>query len=357
MNTHVRQFLSVLVGIALIAVAGFALMAAHRADHPAPPSQETVAPTRSAAQSAEGTLTLNVATQAHEGIQVQRLKQTSMRSESHGTAVVLSVADLANARTSYFMAARTKLERDRMNVNVMQSQYQRVKTLYEENQNMSLKAMEDAQTAYRDSQAQLATDQQDARLELDVVRQKWGAAVTNWLANDSPVLDSVLAQREFLLQVTFSSADVTKPEATLSLVLPNQKIAMARFISALPQVNPQIQNASFLYLATARPGMAVGMNLEALIPAGKLQRGSVVPESAVVWWQGAAWVYQKISSDRFARRAVPTATPISGGYFVPGNTLSPGTNLVTTGASTLLSQELLAHPRGEAGGEEDSDDD
>ena len=99
------------------------------------------------------------------------------------------------------------------------------------------------------------------------------------------------------------------------------------------------------------------MNLAALVPVGQTQSGTIVPEDAVVWWQGAAWVYEQTSPTDFVRHAVPANDPVSEGYFVPGNTFSLGTELVTIGASELLSKELLAHPLGEGGGAEDSDSD
>jgi hypothetical protein len=346
------------VALAATATVGVALRAAHRAAaNPANQNEEqrTAGTPTASAQSPAALVILNPDEQAREGIRVEPVKATSMRAELQGTAVILGVTDLATARNNYIAAARTRLQRDRANVAVLGSQYQRVKKLYEQDQNMSLKAMQDAESAFRNAQAQLSTDQQDARLQLDVVRQHWGSVVTGWIESSAPELDAVLNQREFLAQFTFSPGDAARPPSALSLALPGNTYARATFVSALPQVNPQIQSVTYLYRVPARPGLAVGMNLSAMVPVGRLLHGSVVPEDAVVWWQGAAWAYQQTAANQFSRRAVPTNLPVAGGYFVPATAIEPGTKLVTAGASTLLSQELLVHSQGEEGGGDDDD--
>lgn len=343
-----------IAAIALVASAilGIASRAAHRTET----AQETGKASRqTTAEPLTGTaaVTLDSQTQSREGIRVEMVKPISMRTQLRGTAVVLSVTDLANARTNYLAAARTNLRRDQTNLAVAQSQYQRVKKLYEQNQNMSLKAMQDAESAYRNSEAQLATDQQKAHLQLVTVRQRWGPTVTGWIESSAPELDAVLEQHKFLVQVNFPPGQLAKPPQVVALSLLGSSYARAKFVSALPEVNPRIQSLSYLYSVPAKSGVAVGMNLAAMIPVGRLLHGSVVPLSAVVWWQGAAWAYEKTSSNGFSRRAVPTDTPVNGGYFVPVNVIPPGTKLVTTGASTLLSNELLVHSQGE----QESDDD
>jgi hypothetical protein len=277
-----------------------------------------------------------------------------MRAQLEGFAVALGVTDLVNARNSYFAAARTNLQRDRANLNAAQIEYERVKKLYDENQDMSLKATQDAETAYRAAQAQLDTDRQDAQLQLDVVRQRWGNTVTEWIENDSPALESVLQQRYRFVQVTLPPGEPAGPPATLSIELPRHRFVQARFVSALPQVSAQIQGPNFLYLAPASEGLAVGANIVALIPVGRLSGGTLIPESAVVLWQGDSWVYEQTSSGAFARRPVPTNNPVDGGYFVPESAIPAGSKLATTGASALLSRELLVHSQADEG---DSDDD
>ena len=212
---------------------------------------------------------------------------------------------------------------------------------------MSLKAMQDAEATYRNNQAQVNADEQDAKLQLDTVRQRWGAVVADWIASNRPHLDPVLEQREFLAQVIFPPGEVAKPPATLSLTAPGNRLVQARFISPLPQVNPQIQGISFLYLMPNRTGLAVGMNLVVLVPVGQQVNGWAIPESAIVWWQGKAWAYVESPANTFTRHEVPIDNPITGGYFVPGSTFAPAMKLVTAGAQALLSEEFRSQLKAE----------
>lgn len=358
MSKSVKLLVGFLIAFTLISVAAMAFIAAKHSDKDqGEDEQEAVkTPSHLSVQNGRTVITLDGRTQAREGIRVEPLDETSRHTELSATAVLLAVNDLATLRNSY-VAAVTKLHRDQVDLATSRSQYERTKTLYDENQNMSLQALQNADGMYRNNQAQVTADEQDPNLQLDTVRQHWGTGVADWIQINSPTLNVLLEQREFLAQVVFPPGEVASAPRTLSFRAPGDRLIHARLISPSPQVNPQIQGISYLYLVPNRSGMAVGMNLAALVPVGHMQTGTVVPENAVVWWQGAAWAYEQISVTDFVRHAVPTNYPVSDGYFVPGASFPTGTKLVTTGASELLSKELLAHPQGEGGGAEDSDSD
>lgn len=342
MSKSLKYLIAVL--IAMAAVSAIAVVfTAHRPDADDEDKDEAVkAPSRVVMQNGQTVVRLSEQAQAREGIRVAPVAQTSMRSELRGTAVLLPVNDLVTARDSY-VAARTKLQRDQQDLSLARSQAERTRTLYQQNQNMSLQAMQSADTAYRNAQVQFAADEQDARLQLDAVRQRWGTVVTNWISGDSPALEAVLAQRSFLVQVILPPGEGAMKPAKLSLNLPANKLVPARLVSSLPLVNPQIQGISYLYIASSASGMAAGMNLSVLIPVGRAVAGTVVPEDAIVWWQGKAWAYQQTSTSSFTRREVPTSNPVSGGYFVPGKTFASATKLVMAGAQALLSEEFRSH--------------
>jgi hypothetical protein len=249
------------------------------------------------------------------------------------------VNDLATLRNSY-AAARAKVDRARVDNAVSKSSYDRIKTLYEQNQNMSFKAMQEAEATYRNNQAQVRAAELEAKLQVDTVRQRWGSVVADWVARDRPVVETLLEQREFLVQVTFPPGEVAKPSETLSLVTQGKQLVEARFVSPFPEVNPQVQGISLLYVVSGRQGFAVGMNLVALVPIGETLHGVVIPQRAIVWWQGKAWAYEQVSPTTFVRREVPTDNPVSAGYFVPAASFAPSTKFVIVGAQALLSEEF-----------------
>lgn len=349
MSKSAKWLVGILVSLTVVSIVFAVFTAAHRGDkdEEEEDQEESVkTPSHVSVENGNTVITLDQQTQRREGIRVASVTQTSMRAELRGAAVLLAVTDLATLRNSY-VAARTKFERDQVDLSVSRNQYERTKTLYAQNQNMSLKAMQDAEATYRNNQAQVSADEQEAKLQLDTVRQRWGGVLADWIAGNRPILDPVLEQREFLVQVTFPPGEVAKPPATLSLTTPGNRLVQARFISPLPQVNPQIQGISFLYLVPDRTGLAVGMNLVVLVPVGQRLDGALVPGSAIVWWQGKAWAYVESPANTFTRREVPTDNPVSGGHFVPGSTFPPATKLVTAGAQALLSEEFRSQLKAE----------
>lgn len=340
MTKSTKWLIAALVLITAASVLAMAFTVAQRPGTDEDEQEAVKAPSHVSLQNGVAVITLNPDAQAREGIRATPVEQTSMRTEARGTAILLAVNQLATLRNNYVAAARTQLERDQADVNTLRSQYERIKQLYEQDQNMSLKAMQDAQTAYRKSVAQLATDRQDAGLQLDVVRQSWGPVVAQWVANDSPTLESILEQRDYLAQVVFPPGEVARPPATVSLSFEGKRFISARFVSAFPQVNAQIQGVSFLYLVPSSTSIAVGMNFVAYAPVGQPLRGSVIPDSAVVWWQGRSWAYEETAPNTFTRRDVPATNPVAGGYFVPGTSFAPGARIVVSGAQQLLSEEF-----------------
>ena len=347
MSKSAKWLVGILIALTVVSVAVVVFTTAHRGDKDEEDQEESVkTPSHVSVENGSTVIILDQQTQEREGIRVAPVTRASMRAELRGTAVLLAVNDLATLRNNY-VAARTKLQRDQVDLSVSRSQYERTKTLYEENQNMSLKAMQDAEATYRNNQAQVSADVQEAKLQLDTVRQRWGGVIADWIASNRSILDSALEQREFLAQVIFPPGEVAKPPATLSLTTPGNRLVQARFISPLPQVNQQIQGISFLYLVPDQTGLAVGMNLVVLVPVGPRLNGTVVPESAIVWWQGKAWAYLESPANTFTRREVPTDNPLSSGHFVPGSTFPPATKLVTAGAQALLSEEFRSQLKAE----------
>jgi hypothetical protein len=339
MSPRIKWLVAMLLAITAVSAIAVAFMAAQRQDADDDEQESVKTASHALLQNGRTIIRLSPQTQAREGIGVALLQQTSMHAQLRGTAVLLPANDLAVLRDSY-VAARAKWQRDQVNLHIARNQDERITSLYQQNQNMSLKAMQDANAAWRADKAQAEADEQDTELQFQTARQRWGPVVARWVADNAPALRLVLEQRAFLVQVIFPPDQVAQPPARLSLALPINRLAAARLLGPLPQVNPQIQGVSFLYLVFSRPGMAAGMNLSVLVPVGPLLRGSVVPESAVVWWEGKTWAYQESSDNTFTRREVPTDNPLRGGYFVPARVLAPQTKLVTAGAQALLSEEF-----------------
>ena len=295
-------------------------------------------PSRVSIQNGKTILTLDARTQSQAGVTVAPLKEVSSRGEMAAPAVVLSAQGLVSARESY-TAEQINLEKARVSAGVAQEEYDRLKILYEGRQNASRKSLEAARGALRLDQADVAGAQRALALQADAVRQTWGGVIAKWVAANPASLNRVFNQSEFLVQVTLPAGAESRPPRRITLEIAGSTQIEARFISPFPQVDPRIQGVSLLYITPNRLGLAPGLNLLAHIPSGPQMRGVVIPESAIVWWQGNAWVYQQTAFGRFARRLVPTNTPLENGIFVSSG-FSPGDQIVVRGAQSLLSEEF-----------------
>jgi hypothetical protein len=116
----------------------------------------------------------------------------------------------------------------------------------------------------------------------------------------------------------------------------------ARLLGTAPEADPVSRRPAFLYRAEhgwsgARPGAPV----LALLEHGQRRGGVLVPDSAVVQWEGLAWTYVQRGPGRFRRTRVPTDRPASGGWIV-GAPLKAGDTVVVVGAEQLLSEEFRA---------------
>ena len=88
-----------------------------------------------------------------------------------------------------------------------------------------------------------------------------------------------------------------------------------------------------------------GQPISAYLPTtGPPQPGVVVPRSAIVRFTGRAWAYVELNAGRFSRREMTLDHATAEGWFVTTR-VSPGDRVVTTGAATLLSEELKSEIR------------
>ena len=295
-------------------------------------------PSRVSIQNGQTILTLDTRTQSQAGVTVAPLKEVTSRGEMTAPAIVLSAQGLVSARESY-TAEQINLEKAQVSVHVDQEEYDRLKILYEGRQNASRKSLEAARGALRLDQADVAGARQALALQADAVRQTWGGVIARWMAANPASLNRVFNQSEFLVQVTLPAGAESRPPGRITLEIAGTTQIEARFISPFPQVDPRVQGVGLLYIVRNHSGLAPGLNLLAHIPIGRQMRGVMIPESAIVWWQGNAWVYQQTAPGRFVRRMVPTNTPLENGIFVSSG-FSPGDKIVVRGAQALLSEEF-----------------
>jgi membrane fusion protein, multidrug efflux system len=287
----------------------------------------------------ETAIKLDPATQARLGLSVAALAPTTSRARQTLPAVILSPADLATARSNV-LAAQAQLQKARVQADVDNKEYERLKSLYAEDQNISLKSLQAAQATTEADQTDIATAQQQVELQKSLIAQQWGGAVADWAQQNSPAFQRVLDQRDALVQVTIPADMDVAAAKTVAIENLDGSKTDATLVSSFPRVDPRVQGRSFLYVMAPRAPVAPGTSLLADVSVGGAIKGAIVPASAVVWSEGKAWVYEETGASQFTRKAIATNLPLANGYFVSSG-LGAGQKVVTVGAQALLSEEFL----------------
>ncbi len=340
MRSGLRTLLVIVIGLGFGAVLVWAFVE-ERKDFSMEQEREqpVKTPPRVSTEGGESVVNLNPAIRKKNGIEVTPLKGVSHEEEFRAYGTVIDLQPLVDLRNSY-ATAKARLEKARAELEASRKEYERLKAL-QENRNISVKVFQAAEAAWRSDEASArAADTQLKALE-GTVRQRWGAVMTKWLLDDSQQFERLMQRRQILMQITLPPAN-RLPSAPRSarVQTPEGGLALATLVSAAPNTDPRIQGVSFFYLSQARTtDLLPGMNILAYLPNGSPTHGIIVPASAVVWWQGKAWIYVQKNSQRFVRRAIPTEIPTENGWFVTRG-LSPHDRIVTSGAELLLSEEL-----------------
>ena len=309
-------------------------------------------------ENGETKLALDARAQKANGIVTAVLVQSRQRIVAQANAVVLQLQPLLDLKTS-FNSAQMDIAKTHATAQASRAEYERLRQLNQNGKNASDKAVEAAHATAESDAAATRSAEQTLAILRDSAKLHWGTVVAGWLEQGSPQLDALLAQREFLLQVTSSSLTSTAAPQQSLVQYPDSTLGTAHLISILPQLDPRLQAPSWLYFVAPHSGLVPGMNLPVFLASGPARDGVVVPNDAVVWWQGQAWCYVEESPGKFERRTVPTSNPIANGWFVSENRdsktegLDPKTLVVTQGAQMLLSEEFRSQRETDTDTDED----
>jgi hypothetical protein len=283
---------------------------------------------------------LGKTTLAKSGIRVEPLKETAQYGEVTAYGSVVDIQELLDWLSSY---AKTdgELGKSRAELEVSQNEYLRLKGLHDNSHNVSDKALQAAEGAWRTGKAQVRAAEASIRNLQSIAQQRWGSIIARWLVERNENIDRLIRQERALILLTVpSGTPLPSPPRSIQIKGATSTLTAAVLVSPSPRMNPNLQGFSYYYLATAgRERLLPGMNVAASLPVGTQVKGVFIPSSAVVWWQGKAWIYLQRKEGEFERIEIPTEHAMQDGWFATGG-LSRSDRVVVAGAQLLLSEEL-----------------
>jgi hypothetical protein len=298
-------------------------------------------PSRLTMKNGVAVLTVSAAEQQNGGIETARPSPPTVPESVSGYGTVLDAAPLAELSDRY-LEAETQVQTATAKLAVSRAAFERAKILYKDQQNISAAQLQGAEGSFEVDKAALAGAQSRLRSVAASARQAWGGALGAALADRTPLITALIERRDYLVKVTLPSGATigSPPETATARLHGGTEIALA-FVSPATTTDPRLQGLSYLYHAPADSALLPAMNIEVRLPSEAVERGVVVPEAAVVWLQGKAWIYLRTDPTTFERRdiALDHAGP-DGGYIVAG--LPPEAEIVVRGAQMLLSEEFRA---------------
>lgn len=225
-------------------------------------------------------------------------------------------------------------------------EYERVKTLFSQDQNASARALETAEAAMNKDRVAL----ESVQLRL---LAGWGKEIAS-RPDLQAFVASLAARHAALIRIDVPLGDRPKAPPVGGRIAPAgapENVIEAQFLGPAPTTDPQVQTAGYLFLAKSE-APAPGATLVAwLAVPGPARSGVMVPREAVLRHQGETFVYLQ-KDDVFQRKTVTLERPVGNGWFVAvgannHSPLQPQDEVVVVGAQQLLSEELKGQ-----GGEE-----
>lgn len=263
------------------------------------------------------------------GLETADLAAKSLPSQVAAYGNVLSPAALIDLFRQ-IDAARTALE-------ISKQTSDRAEKLFSSGELVARKDLEAAQ-------AQLMRDRVAIQVIEDRLILEWGPSFSKLVAPErTKLLDELLSGKMAIVRLSVARSEkLHGVPLAASLHTFGQELKPIRSTSVTPAtvVDPAFQARGFLCLVqTPEVPLAIGLSLTgALELGGEPHAGVLVPASAVVFYLGKTWVYQKGDTNEFERIEIAIDAPVDGGWFLASNVLEPHP-VVTQGAQAILSKE------------------
>ncbi len=281
-------------------------------------------------QDNSGTFALTQSQQQAVGIRIDHPMQMSSPPQIEAYGLVLDpVALLADAgRMDSTQAAADAAAAD----------VARLDSLYRNNADASLKALQASRSLAIEAAAQAQTAAATFRLQ-------WGpvAALSNSSRRD--LIDALSAGRHLLVRADVPGHQLLSTIATRALVVVDGVSVAARVLGALPRTDPQSQSTGWLLQIDHRPeGLGPGARARVRLQTAPVG-GVLVPATALLYGERGAYVFREITASgadksQYAPVAVRLLVRVGDGWLVDG--LGRTDSIVVQGAGVLWSLQGIS---------------
>ena len=297
-------------------------------------------------------VSLSPAAQQNSGITTAKLNHTSFQNEIKSFGSVVNIDSLMEAKAR-FLSQKTTINIARSGSGQNIQQYQRLKTLNEDDKNVSDRAVQEALAMVNADKASVTSGELQLKNLHTNTKLQWGEALAKLAFEDklAPHLASLLDRRNVLIQVSLPLNTATpKAGSTINVTPLNESTSSIKaiYISPASSSDSSAYGKTFYYSAPAdllRIGMRINVNISNNV--SDAAKGAIIPNTAVVWYAGKPWAYfkqgqNKAGLDQFVRMPISTdnevGSGIDSGWFNEG--IDENSEVVVSGAQLLLSEEF-----------------
>lgn len=291
-----------------------------------------------AGQATAGPIVVDGQTSQRAGIVLAALQASRMARSIPALGAVLDPTPLlrlsGNIATlkAQVAAAKAKVVLERQQMSQASSLFQ--------HQTTSLANYQKAAEDLAANEALLAVARAKRAAELAATQATWGVVMAGILRHDGEPLPQLVAGKAMLVGLSLPpGVALTSPPRRVEAEAADVRFPL-RLISPVPGMLGRYPGQSFLYQASAQPGVPIGTTVSATLPTGPERTGVLVPGSAVIWQHGHALVFRAVKGNRYEPVPISTDAPSGNGYFVAGG-LAPGDRIAVRGGDILLG--LLEH--------------
>jgi len=320
------------------------LAACSDADKSADREHPIVTAPRIVVQNGRNAIRLDDAALQRAAIRTEPVRRDAHPETVRAFATVQDVQPLAQLASSLQVAA-AQLKSAQAKLEASRAEYERARRLFDDEQNVSAAHLQSAQAASLADQAALEAAQSQIGAIVASARLSWGPVLAAALAAADPrqraLTDDLVERRQLLLQITLPSDWTgTRPPAQGRVLLDGRDGPAVALVSAATHADPRLAGRSYFYRVAPDAVLLPGASVTVSLPTGRSIEAARVPASAVVWWQGRAWLFVRGRTGEFERREIGFDRASDGATLLAD--LEAGTEVVVQGAQVLLSEELRA---------------